>query len=255
MSHTILSFTSMPDRIHYSRPMVESILNQSVQPDEIILWLSKRTKRTNEVMNYEKTPSFIINTKIKIFFTEDCGPNTKFLPSLNYAKGANTMIITGDDDTIYPKDWLKNLIEYANHHPDVVVGYRGKIFKKPSFKASFFPFNLQRSPKYKKAKTIIPNNLKEALKVDVLTGVLGVLYRKKFFDNSVFDMKCCPRAFYNDDLWNCGHLAKKGIERHCIGINQPFEDIPMETVDRLWDSVNRKSGHNDVILKHFKKYW
>ena len=44
------------------------------------------------------------------------------------------MIVTADDDTLYPEDWLKNLINVHNNYPNCVVCYRAhEITKENGF--------------------------------------------------------------------------------------------------------------------------
>ena len=48
--------------------------------------------------------------------------------------------------------------------------------------------------------------------IHVVYGTGGVLYRPSFFDSSVFEYeKGPPEAFFVDDVWISGHLARRNI--------------------------------------------
>ncbi|CAJ1406177.1 unnamed protein product [Effrenium voratum] len=52
----------------------------------------------------------------------------------------------------------------------------------------------------------------------VLEGVHGALFRRKFFDDSVFDFTgFAPHCQLHDDLWLSAHLARKAISREVLG--------------------------------------
>ena len=251
MPKTIVSFTTLPNRIGQIKPMIDTLLAQTVKPDEIHLWIPKYVKRTKETTPENIIPPFIRQKEIKARFCEDFGPHTKLIPTLKEAKDPNTMIITADDDTLYPTRWLESLINYANNHPDHCVGFRGRTFSRRKFPLLGF----RRPLRYKGSELFFSDKPNFSAEVDIVTGCWGALYRRWFFDEQLLDLKLCPPAFFNDDIWNSGHLAKKGIKRMVIGLDQLFGDIQMIGVQRLWDSVNNGKGLNDKTIRFFKADW
>lgn len=144
----VVSFTSWVERAKEDiRPVIESILGGSLVPDEIILNLSKEEwdgtrdadafHRLKDLeMFSEQHPEFRIN------MVE--GPNTKcfkkFLPILDAHK--DDIIITIDDDIIYPVNFVEKLVEkfkedetrpvtvsYYNYKGLIVMWGGGALYK------------------------------------------------------------------------------------------------------------------------------
>ena len=56
------------------------------------------------------------------------------------------------------------------------------------------------------------NYFKKPKIIHVVYGTGGVLYRPSFFNKEIFDYRDAPvEAFYVDDVWISGHLAKRKI--------------------------------------------
>lgn len=105
----IVSFTTSPTRIHKCQPMLKSILNQSRQPDLIILNIPKIFTRTKEQYSVPKDVSDHVVVNI---VEKDLGPGTKIIPTIKYLNDNNydkndTRIIYVDDDIKY----LNKMIE------------------------------------------------------------------------------------------------------------------------------------------------
>ncbi|KZX12196.1 glycosyltransferase family 8 protein [Methanobrevibacter curvatus] len=102
----IISLTSSPETIYNSHYTLYSLLSQETKPDEIILWLSKE-----EFPNLENDiPHKLKNLKkngLTIKWCEDIGDYKKLIPSLK--EYPNSIIVTANDDILYPKDWLDKL--------------------------------------------------------------------------------------------------------------------------------------------------
>ena len=112
----IISFTTSPTRIHKCEPMLDSLLNQTVKPDLIILNIPKVFKRTSE--EYTIPPGL----EDKVFINridKDYGPATKVIPTVHYLKDngfnpAETRIVYLDDDIKYPPAMLEVFKEMPN---------------------------------------------------------------------------------------------------------------------------------------------
>lgn len=95
----VVSITSYPKRINTAYLSIESIFYQSLAPDRVILWLSKKEVCKNDIpKNLKKLKS----RGLEIRMVED---NIKSYKKLFYAikEFGDQLIITCDDDTIYPK--------------------------------------------------------------------------------------------------------------------------------------------------------
>jgi hypothetical protein len=233
----IISFTTIPSRIEHIKPMVDSVLNQSIKPDEIVLWIARSYRRSNH--NVEtKIPDFIKNSNISVKYCEDVGPFTKLYYSLKQEwHHKDTIIVTVDDDVFYPKHWLKGLLKQAKRTPDKAIGYRGRILNDK--------LDYNSSLKVTNAPTFRP------IKVDIITGTWGALYKVKFFDEAIFSEEVIKANFMVDDIWITGHLAKNNIDRIVIknvGVKL-FQEI--HEIDGLWYE-NRVNDNNNKMLAYFE---
>lgn len=129
-SRVVVSLTTMPHHLHLLRPTLDSLLQQSLKPDEIYLNMPLgRNPRSN--MSYDEAlrgPGVVIPSGIKVNrCPEDVGPLTKLLPAVvaeqdweKQRKGGwenpsdlSPIIITVDDDQVYPPDTVKYLAWYG----------------------------------------------------------------------------------------------------------------------------------------------
>jgi len=122
----------------------------------------------------------------------DYGPATKLLPTLLRETDPSTIIVTVDDDVIYPTFYLEELYKASVRYPDKAVGYKGYI--------------IQGDEEYGYVES---NGLKTDTFVDVLGGFLGVAYRRAFFHApAMLSYIYYPaEAFYVDDDYISGQLG------------------------------------------------
>ena len=116
-SRMIVSMTSYGRRIsscvvYYS---LVSVLRQSVQPDKVTLWIDK-TKWSEE--NLPRKLKSLISKGVEYKFCEDVRSYTKLVPALK--EFPNDIIITLDDDIIYPKNTIQQLYDEYRKHPDAI---------------------------------------------------------------------------------------------------------------------------------------
>ena len=103
-----ISFTTIPTRIGNISKVLDSISNQMLQPDKIIINIPKYCIRLKKFYNFKKIEKIIENSKLKdkviINKTRDYGPITKIYPiiKLDFIKN-DDMIIIIDDDIDYDK--------------------------------------------------------------------------------------------------------------------------------------------------------
>jgi len=63
---------------------------------------------------------------LKVFRTEDFGPPTKLLPTLNRITNPETILLIVDDDLVYHKDMIKEHRKYQSQFVDSVISYDGR---------------------------------------------------------------------------------------------------------------------------------
>ena len=232
----IISFTTIPTRIQSIKPMVDSILNQTLTPDEIILWLPDEYKRIKTKTN--EIPDFIRDSNIRVELCQDMGPFTKLYYALKKEwLNKETIIVTVDDDVYYPPKWFEGLVRQSIKKPNMAIGYRGRI--------------LNDKLDYNSSKKLLGAPTKRPVKVDVITGNWGALYKPKFFDEGIFNPEIIYSNLFVDDIWITGNLSKNKIKKIIlknIGIRPILE---IHEIDSLW-SLNKSGSNNDKMLEYFK---
>lgn len=111
----IVSLTSYPDRIKTVEKTINTILQQSVKPDKIILWLAKEQFK-NGRNDLPKTLLDLEKLGLTIDWCEDLRSYKKLIPTLK--KYPNSIIVTADDDIYYEKDWLESLYNAYLKNPN-----------------------------------------------------------------------------------------------------------------------------------------
>ena len=115
----LISLTSTSRRIHGVDVVIESLLAQD-RPAPLVLWLSTEPHLLDQGVAPEAVPPrlrALEGPRFAIRFTRNLGPYRKLLPARRIHAG---IIVTADDDTLYPRDWLARLLVLHAKHPDAV---------------------------------------------------------------------------------------------------------------------------------------
>lgn len=110
----VVSITSWIKRIGYVKKVIESIMDNTIQPDRVYLNLSK-----SEFVNVELPKDLVayFESDERLIINWVDGENTKTMkkvfPILQYLDD-DDIIITADDDIIFPKDLIESRIKDFN---------------------------------------------------------------------------------------------------------------------------------------------
>ena len=115
-TRTIISFTTVPDRINKIQPMINSILDQTKRVDQIVLVIPYKYKDKK----YD-IPQFVKDVANVVPSGKDYGQGTKFIPVLLREKECDTIIIALNDNVIYGADFIETITDEAKTHPDTVI--------------------------------------------------------------------------------------------------------------------------------------
>lgn len=111
----IVSISSTSDHFKKLPITLYSLLNQSLKPDKIILWLDKEYEEL-AYLPYEI--SQFIKNGIEINFVKNLGLYSKTYHALK--KYPDSIIVTASDSVYYRKNWLKKLyLSYISHPEDI----------------------------------------------------------------------------------------------------------------------------------------
>lgn len=240
----VVSLTTIPDRIQHIGPTLCSLLDQTRRPDAIVLNLPSHARR--EDRTYE-IPPFLESLDVveRIDCGEDRGPATKLLPTLERETDPDTRIIVLDDDQVYPHNMVETLVSWSDRLPDAAVCSRG--FRIPA------GFDIENRD------TLYGTHLHEPARIEIMQGSAGFLVRPRFFDESVFDYSDAPpEAFFVDDVWLAGHLARAGVDRYVVPFDGCYSRIATWTARRslsLWTRENADGSNDSVLYRYFADAW
>ena len=179
----IISLTSFPARIPTLHITLSSLLQQTVKPDMVVLWLA-----TEQFPNGENdlTPE-VLRLKdfgLTIKWYHDIKPYKKLIPAL--LEFPNDAIITVDDDVFYDKTMVERLYKSYKEYPHYINCHRITKISLKNGKIKAKPKKCYRNPSF----------------ANKLVGVGGVLYPPKSLykdiTNEELFMKLAPT---NDDIW------------------------------------------------------
>lgn len=112
-----------------------------------------------------------------------------------YENGSDTIVVTADDDVIYPPSWLRRLYHTHKRHPGAVVAFRAHFLELGAGNA-FLPYKQMMRNSQRDGERTSP-------RFDLMpTGVSGVLYPPGSLDSVYADQErfllLAPSA---DDIW------------------------------------------------------
>lgn len=113
----IISFTSFPARIETVYLILEDMLNQTVRPDKIIVWLAEEQFPDRKLPIWE---SYYKKQGIEFrFCKEDLRGHKKYFYAMQ--EFPDDIIITIDDDIRYKTDFVETLFAMHKIYPNAVV--------------------------------------------------------------------------------------------------------------------------------------
>ena len=128
----IVSMTSYPKRIDNIKPTLDSIFNQTVQPDKIFLWLAASEFKNKE----DDLPQYLLDLvkkkKIYIKWCNNLKPHKKYFNALQEYQ--SSIVITVDDDLIFDNDLIECLLKSYIKYPNAISAMRTHLMKKDGHK-------------------------------------------------------------------------------------------------------------------------
>jgi hypothetical protein len=243
--NVIVSLTSHGKRIYDVFLVIESLLEQTIKPNKIILWLAEDEFTMDNIPVILKKMQ---NRGLIIEFCEDIKSYKKLIPALK--KYPNDIIITADDDVIYQYDLIENLLNSYKQNPELIHFCRGRRIK---FKDDN---NLENYMKWDFCR-----NDYEISKLNISIGIGGILYPPnvlyKDVTNKEFFLSLAPNA---DDVWlyamalKNGILSKKAYTHNFYGSGIDYIDITYEAqYESALFHIN-KTKNDEQINVVFSKY-
>ena len=117
----IVSLTSFPARINFVHITIASLLNQTVKPDEVILWLAEEEFERKEL----DLPENLLKMReygLTIMWCKNLRSYKKLIPALIEFPDDN--IVTVDDDAYYDRKMLEHLYKAYLEQPQYIHCHR-----------------------------------------------------------------------------------------------------------------------------------
>lgn len=234
----IVSFTSFPARINDVWQVVESLKNQRVLPEKIILWLSKEQFPTRESI-----PVSLWVREDNLFEIRmvdgDIRSHKKFYYVMH--EFPDKAFVTCDDDIYYHPDMLKALIRTSEKFPGCVIANTSRHIEHDE-NGEPTSYRVWKSGQ----KLYRSDNL-------IQIGVGGVLYPP----HTLHRLTLCRDVFMNvtpmaDDIWlNCmARLNNTPV------VQSGFAYLPLSIASNSpsLSSVNNGQNRNDVQIAQLRAY-
>jgi len=242
IDNLIVSLTSFPQRIDEVKYVIYSLLDQTILPEKIILWLAESQFPNKE----QDLPQDLLAFKefgFTIEWCEDLRSYKKLIPALELFP--DHYVVTADDDLYYKRDWLEKIwvthLKYPNnvvcHRPSKILLKNGDVLPKEQWKG-----NIRTG--------------EESLLIYAGSGG-GVLYHRKYLHKDV----CKKDMFFNlaphaDDVWFYFMVIQKGTKMR--GIKNPYFNTKWINPYREYglinghtlSSINIGGGLNDLQFKN-----
>ena len=202
----IITLTTIPPRLiaehdNGFKQCLYSLLNQKYSGTyEIHFNIPRVLVSTGEeyiIPAWVKDAMIESNGKLKIYRTEDVGPLTKLLPTVDRVTNPETIIIVVDDDLVYHQEMVQEQVLNQFKFNRASVGYDGIDLWYPIFNDGRDHF---------------VTSVRKHAKVKVLQHYKTISYKRSFFED---DFKQFVDEYYgwNDDILMAAYLGYKNISR------------------------------------------
>ena len=232
-SEVVICVATQPSRAKVAFLAVESMVFGSVKPKRLMLWVDDAGLSKNLPASLRR----LVKRGLEVRVSESFGPHTKYYPYVASEDRDNCALVLADDDTLYPREWLRVLVDEWRNRPFEVHCHRAQVMRMegPGRIAPYaaWPNTSSRRPSL----------------AHFATASSGVIYPPHFLktvrDEGAVFMECCPRA---DDVW----LHRLSL-RAGIGVSQVqdvaanFPVIPGTDRGGL-AARNVEGGENDVQI-------
>lgn len=239
----IVSLTSYPARIGTLSMVLETIYAQTRQADEIVLWLAQEQFPEKEAQLPVELRVLIGEGRLTVRWCDDLKPHKKYY--YTFQEHRNDLVVTIDDDILYPAYMLENLYQSYLRNPNAVSANRVHLMTITE-QGRIMPYK----DWIKETDVCL---LQPSMQL-LATGAAGVLYPVWLFRNELFDKEGIRETcLFADDLWL---KAMELISNIPVVVAQQSEDlqfVPGSQKNALYHQ-NEDENQNDVQLAKISKW-
>ena len=255
----IISLTSYPAKVGTISQVIETLLKQTRKADKVILWLDA-AKFPNKEADLPYELLALTDYGLSISYTDKATkPFAAFIPA--FEEYPNSIIITVNDDILYPQNLVNELYTAHKHNPKLI--HCGRAYR-ILFKNGLFMPHCEWT-EYK-------NNHSKPSYLNFFTNDGGVLYPPKALHKNITKKEMFRRlALHTNDFLLWAMAVKQGIKinlvheanfefNHTCGIQsentfnnveQSNSDIQFETVLKYYPEILKKIKKEDRWNKLF----
>lgn len=195
MTKVILTMTTVPNRLktHNDESMkrlLDILLNMSYGNYELHFNIPFLHKKTGEEYIIPNWMTELTSDKFKIFRTQDYGPITKILPTIQRIDEPETILITVDDDLIYIDGLIEYHLKKRELYPNCALGFAGLTALDGTCHFC--------------------TTIKKDTRVKLLEGYKTVSYKRSFFEPDFFEFYT---SSWNDDVVLSSYMGMKDIHK------------------------------------------
>lgn len=233
----IVSLTSYPARISKLWMVIKALLNQKLVDNfKVILWLSEN-QFPKGLDSLPKSLTNLIEKGLDIrFVSDDLKSHKKYYYA--FKEYPNNIVVTVDDDVLYSPILLRTLLDAHDKYSDCVICNRGvKINKEKSYRNWGKVDNFMIP-----VSSIMP------------TGIGGVLYPPRCYNNNIFNIEAIKSTCINgDDLWLNFMCRLNGTKVVHTGVRFGFITV-LSSQETALCKENVNHDKNDIQIDAITKW-
>ncbi|WP_456458660.1 hypothetical protein [Reichenbachiella sp.] len=249
----IVSLTSIRSRLDEASLTIKSLLDQNVKADKVVLWLSEKPHLSDDgIQEVPKSLLQLVDEGLEIKWTKNTGPYRKLIPTAKLMNKKQCLIVTADDCVVYPKDWLKGLIEAYRKHEGCVICYQGRIMDNSQSRISrkkLKPYQTwAKTKEVKDIKQLGPN-------FEIFPdGKAGVLYpsdklHEELFNKSVY-LEMAPT---HEDIWFKTMTMMTDTKVKCIENSYNLPETE-QTINSRFFGLLKTDSNDQLIHQLLERY-
>ena len=238
----IVSLTTYPKRINTIWLTIETLLRQTVKPDEIILWLAE-SQFKNKLQDLPDSLLRLQNRGLTIRFCDDLRSHKKYYYVIQ--ENPEDLIILADDDMFYPRDTISQLLRMHKQYPQDICCITAQVIE-PDFCTA--P-SLWRNPK------LDEHHWQHSDCIQTFTGS-GTLIPPSTLPVETFDIeKIKSLCFHADDLWITFMAQRNGTKITTLENWRSFPVCIYGTAEGSLYYINAEQNQNDVQWQNLLDYY
>lgn len=237
----IISLTSYPARLAQLHIVIRSLLKQKFAPEKIILYLGTDTKDSDIPLNLKKLTKY--NFEIRTGY-ENLKPHKKYYFAMQ--EFPNHKIITVDDDLIYDRNLVKDLLECTKKNPGCVCARRVNLITKDD-SGKLNPYSKW---KWEYRGITTPSH---AL---IATGCGGILYPSGLLPPETFNEDAIKAHCLNtDDIW-LKFMELKNNVKVVFSNNKVVHPLTLRHTQEsgLLQTNTTGENRNDINIKKMQEF-